>query len=141
MNIEINHVLVRTHDLKNMILFFKQTVGLEEGFRPPFDFPGAWLYSNDKPLIHLVEINPDDKGQADYLGNQELVSDIRKGAVDHISFSGCNYSELIKRLKQQQIEYFERTVPLSNEHQVFVMGSDGLKLELLFKADDIYAKK
>ena len=106
MNIEINHVLVRTRNLKNMIHFFKQTVSLEEGFRPPFNFPGAWLYSDDKPLIHLVEVNPDDKGQAEYLGSKVLAPEIGEGAVDHIAFSGGNYSVLIERLKQQQIEYF-----------------------------------
>jgi lactoylglutathione lyase len=140
MNIEINHVLVRTRHLKNMIHFLIRTVGLEEGFRPPFNFPGAWLYSDDKPLIHLVEINPDDKGQSDYLGSQTAVSEIGMGAVDHIAFSGCNYPHLIKRLKQQKIKYFERIVPLTNEHQLFVEGPDGLRIELLFKTDEILNK-
>ncbi len=140
MNIEINHVLVRTRHLKNMIHFLIQTVGLEEGFRPPFNFPGAWLYSDDKPLIHLVEINPDDKGQSDYLGSQTAVSESGMGAVDHIAFSGCNYPHLIKRLKQQKFKYFERIVPLTNEHQVFVEGPDGLRIELLFKTDEILNK-
>lgn len=141
MNIEINHVLVRTRYLKNMIHFLKQTVGLEEGFRPPFNFPGAWLYSDDKPLVHLIEINPDDKDPSDYLGSQTYASEIGIGAVDHIAFSGCDFSQLIERLKQQQIKYFERTVPLTNEHQVFAEGPDGLKVELLFKTDEILIKK
>ena len=136
MNIEINHVLVRTTHLKNMSQFLTQTVGLEEGHRPPFNFPGTWLYSNDKPLVHLVEIHSDNNRQSDYLGQQSSVAEIGLGAVDHIAFSGSNYPELIEGLKQQHIEYFERTVPLTGEHQVFAKGPDGLKLELLFKTQN-----
>lgn len=137
MNIEINHVLVRTTHLKNMSQFLTQIVGLEEGFRPPFDFSGTWLYSNDKPLVHLVEINSDNNGQSDYLGQQSSGAEIGLGAVDHIAFSGSNYPQLIKHLKQQKIKYFERTLPLTGEHQVFAEGPDGLRLEMLFKADEI----
>jgi lactoylglutathione lyase len=137
MNIEINHVLVRTRDLNKMIWFLNETVGLKEGLRPPFNFPGAWLYSNDKPLIHLVEINPDDEGQSDYLGDQISGSENGSGAVDHIAFSGTDYPELIMRLKQHQIKYFERTVPLTGEHQVFAEGPDGLRIELLFEAEKV----
>ncbi len=137
MNIEINHVLIRTSHLKNMIHFLVQTVGLKEGFRPPFNFAGAWLYSDNKPLVHLAEINPAGEGQLDYLGNKASDSKVGSGAVDHIAFSMSNYPKLITRLKQQKIKYFERTVPLTSEHQVFAEGPDGLRIELLFDANDI----
>ncbi len=137
MNIEINHVLVRTTHLKNMSQFLTQIADLTEGFRPPFNFPGTWLYSNDKPLVHLVEIDSKKEGQSDYLGQQSTVAEIGLGAVDHIAFTGGNYPQLIERLKQHHIEYFERIVPLTGEHQVFAEGPDGLRLELLFKADEI----
>ncbi len=137
MNIEINHVLVRTRDLKKMIGFLTETVGLKEGFRPPFGFPGAWLYSNDKPLIHLVEVDPRDQGQSDYLGDQTSAAEIGAGAVDHIAFSGSGYPELIERLKQNEINYFERTVPLTGEHQVFAEGPDALRVEFLFGIEKV----
>jgi lactoylglutathione lyase len=137
MSIEINHVLVRTNDLKNMIHFLAQTVGLKEGFRPPFNFAGAWLYSDNKPLVHLTEINPVGKGQLDYLGNKASDSKVGSDVVDHIAFSMSDYPKLIARLKQQQIEYFERAVPLTGEHQVFAEGPDGLRIELLFDANNI----
>ncbi len=136
MGIEINHVLVRTSNLENMIRFLTNTVGLMEGSRPPFNFTGAWLYGNDKPLIHIVEIERDDENQSSYLGD-DISSDIGMGAVDHIAFTGQNYSELIKYLKTDNIRYFERTVPLTGEHQVFAEGPDGLRLELLFEKDKL----
>jgi catechol 2,3-dioxygenase-like lactoylglutathione lyase family enzyme len=135
MSIEINHVLVRTHDLENMTAFLIQVLGLKKGFRPPFNFIGDWLYSDDKPLIHLVEVAADDESLSDYLGGKTSSSDIGMGAVDHIAFTGVDYSGLLNRLQQQHIKYYERTIPLTNEHQVFVDGPDGLKLEILFNLD------
>ena len=135
MSIELNHILVRTSDLKNMSHFLTQIAGLEEGFRPAFDFSGAWLYTGDKPLVHLVEIAPCDASLSDYLGNKASVLDIGIGAVDHIAFTGTDYTELLNCLKQQQYKYYERTVPSTKEHQVFVEGPDGLKLELMFHVD------
>lgn len=136
MAIEINHVLVRTSNLENMIHFLTDTVGLIEGSRPPFNFPGAWLYGNDKPLIHIVEIEGNDESQSDYLG-ENISSEIAMGAVDHIAFNGQNYPELIKHLKTDNIRYFERTVPLTGEHQVFAEGPDGIRVELLFEKDKL----
>ena len=135
MSIEINHILVRTTDLDDMSRFLIQVVGLEKGFRPPFNFSGVWLYGDDKPLVHLVEINPDDKGLSDYLGSKTSTSYMSRGVVDHIAFNGVDYHALIERFEQQHIEYVERTIPSTNEHQVFVEGPDNLKVEFLFSAN------
>lgn len=132
MTIEINHLLVRTADLESMSQFFARVVGLEKGFRPPFKFSGAWLYGDDKPLIHLVEITPGDKNLSDYLGAKTSAPVFDKGTIDHIAFSGVDYHKLIERLEMQRIEYSERVIPSINEHQVFVDGPDNLKLEFLF---------
>lgn len=135
MNIEINHVLVQTRELKKMSRFFEQVVGLTEGVRPPFDFPGAWLYSDGKPVVHLVEISRRDEGKSRYLGSTAPMPESGTGAVEHIAFSGLHYPELLERLGQHDVDYFERTVPLTKEHQVFINGPDNLKIELLFNAD------
>lgn len=128
----INHVLIRTQDLDEMVQFLTHAIGLEKGFRPSFPFPGIWLYSSDTPLIHLVEANHIDQAQADYLGANIPNG---KGSIEHIALAGDNYDSLIDRLQQQQIAYTERTVPLTKEHQVFVQGPDGIALEILFAYD------
>jgi hypothetical protein len=115
-----------------MCCFLIQILGLKRGYRPPFQFPGAWLYSDDKPLIHLVENSPDDESLADYLGSKTSASDISMGAVDHIALTGASYPKLLKHLEQKQINYYERTIPSTSEHQVFIEAPDDLKLELLF---------
>ncbi|MEO0679807.1 MAG: glyoxalase, partial [Pseudomonadota bacterium] len=33
-------------------------LGLTPGPRPDFSFPGAWLYSGDHPVIHVIGADP-----------------------------------------------------------------------------------
>ena len=124
----INHILIQTTDLPAMAGFIENVAGLTIGDRPPFPFPGAWLYHQNKPVIHIVEATG-NSAQADYLGSRAIGLG---GVVDHIAFEGDDYSSLINRLLQHSIEYDERTVPLSQEHQVFAHGPEGLKIEILF---------
>jgi len=132
MKLEINHILIRTTNLDAMIRFFEQALELKNGKRPPFAFTGAWLWSDDKPLIHLSEANPVDQGQLDYLGGKKINSDSGTGIIDHIAFSDQHYPKLMERLQRHQLSFFERTVPLTGEHQVFIEGPEGLRIEVQF---------
>jgi catechol 2,3-dioxygenase-like lactoylglutathione lyase family enzyme len=49
-----DHVNIRTARLGEMIAWYGEVLGLVPGDRPPFGFPGAWLYLGDAPLVHLV---------------------------------------------------------------------------------------
>jgi lactoylglutathione lyase len=117
---KINHVLVRTGDLEAMNRFLIDVIGLEEGNRPPFPFAGSWLYSEGKTIVHVILDS--SAGNAD-------------GAVDHVALEGADYDRLLASLTKHEIEYAEYTVPQSREHQVFVSGPDGLKVEMLFPAE------
>jgi hypothetical protein len=52
-------------------------LGFVNGPRPPFNFPGAWLYSAGHPVLHLNGISHTDKQQRD-----------DSGVIDHIAFGG-----------------------------------------------------
>jgi len=136
MNSLLNHVLIHTSDLKKMSLFFEQILGLKQGYRPPFPFSGAWLYSDDKPIIHLSESNPADTEFSDYL-DAKSTSKPGTGIIDHIAFSGNDYPLLIKQLEHYHLNFFERSVPLTGEHQVFVTAPEGLKVEIQFDSEMI----
>lgn len=113
----INHVLVRTTDINAMKHFWVDVIGLKVGVRPPFKAPGAWLYSDDKPVVHVVH-DP-------YL-------EAHVGALEHVAFEGADYDSLITSLNEHNVQYAEQDVPLTGEHQVFVSGPDGLNVEILF---------
>jgi len=117
--VKINHVLVRASHLETMNRFLIDVIGLEAGYRPPFPFVGSWLYSEGKAIVHVILDSA--AGNAD-------------GAIDHVALEGTDYDKLLATLIKHEIEYAERTVPQSGEHQVFVSGPDGLKVEMLFPA-------
>ena len=37
------HVLIKTNDLPQTLVFYKQVLGMREAKRPPFGNPGVWL--------------------------------------------------------------------------------------------------
>lgn len=112
----LNHVQVRTTDLQVMTRFWTEVIGLERGYRPPFNSSGAWFYSEGRPIIHVLEVG-------DIIGG---------GPFDHVAVEGADYRQLIARLRRHGTDYRETTVPGTGDRQVFVSGPDGLKVEMLF---------
>ena len=50
----IDHYTVLTNDLEATKRFYCDFLGLKDGPRPPFTFPGAWLYAAGKIELELV---------------------------------------------------------------------------------------
>ena len=58
---KLDHYAIRTAKLEETRRFYVEAIGLNEGRRPPFDFPGAWLYQDGVAMVHLVGVDPNDK--------------------------------------------------------------------------------
>ncbi|MGI9365154.1 MAG: VOC family protein [Rhizobiaceae bacterium] len=56
---KLDHVNVRTNQLESMIDWYTRILGLKKGPRPNFGFHGAWMYSGDDAVVHLVEVDED----------------------------------------------------------------------------------
>lgn len=41
----LDHFNIRTRNLAETVRFYEDVLGLENGARPNFAFPGAWMYS------------------------------------------------------------------------------------------------
>jgi len=74
----LDHYNVSTRNLRDTVRFYEEVLGLVNGPRPPFDFPGAWLYSEGHPVLHLNDISPTDKPQRP-----------DSGVIDHIAFAAA----------------------------------------------------
>jgi catechol 2,3-dioxygenase-like lactoylglutathione lyase family enzyme len=56
----LDHFNIRTRNLSDTVRFYEDILGLEKGARPNFAFPGAWMYSEGKAVVHLVDISKTD---------------------------------------------------------------------------------
>jgi len=114
----LDHYSIRTTDIDTTRQFFVEALGFEDGYRPPFTFPGYWLYCGSHPTVHLIGI---EKDQA-----------VGSGAVDHMAFAATDAEKIRTRLVELGLEYRERRVPDLERHQIFVDDPNGITVELIF---------
>ncbi|OZG41267.1 hypothetical protein CAK78_14115 [Aeromonas sp. A35_P] len=125
----IDHVTLRTDQLEQTIGFYRDAIGLQEGGRPPFPFPGCWLYAGGRPLLHIVA-NTQGQGLTDYLGKRE--TEQGSGCIDHISLSASDPVETQARLQRLEVPFVSRVIPERNELQIFLRDNNGVSIELRF---------
>ena len=134
----LDHCSIRTTKLQETRDFFVDILGLEDGKRPDFPFPGAWLYTDSTAVIHLIGVDADDpSGLQRYVGG-EISSEALQGsgAFDHIAFRANDPSVLIDRLKKIDYAYRERQVPNMNLFQIFVEDPNGITIELNYRGEE-----
>lgn len=117
----LDHVNIETTDLEGSIRFYKEVLGLEIGWRPDFGVPGAWLYVDDQPIVHLVERDSIHSGPT--------------GAIHHVALKAAGLDETTKRLEALGIAFKTTVVPDLSVTQLFVDDPNGVTLELNFYAD------
>lgn len=115
----LDHINIATPDVAVTAKFFEDTLGMKEGFRPPFPTPGAWMYGDDDvpAIVHISERERRDGPT---------------GPVDHIAFYGDDIDDLTSRLESLDIEYKLMVVPDTGVRQIFFMAPFGLKIEVDF---------
>ena len=116
----MNHFTILTDDLDTTLAFYAEFLDLHSGARPPFDFPGAWLYARDgkDAILHIVA------GKQ----KQELV----KGVIDHMAFTGRDLAGTVGKLKSRGLGYELRQLPAYGTWQLFFHDPNGAKVELDF---------
>ena len=129
---ELEHFLIRTNNLDDTRTFYEDVLGLRDGERPDFPFPGHWLYLGGVPCVHLVE-EGFDKGLATYMGRkvEETRAHDNTGPIDHIAFNATDLEGMRKRLADFDVDTHEQSV--EGLHQIFVKDPNGITIELNFK--------
>lgn len=139
----LDHYSIRTFDVASSERFYTQVMGFEVGPRPPFKFPGIWLYngaptSGSNGVVHIIGIDLNDvQGLVDYLGDVD-VEKLKDGTgtVDHIAFLATDRMALVARCSAYGIAIRERTVPSLGLHQVFMEDPSGVTIELNYPASE-----
>ncbi|MEX0809857.1 MAG: VOC family protein [Dongiaceae bacterium] len=119
----LDHYTIGTSDLGRSVAFYESAIGLKSGPRPPFDFPGAWLYAGERPIVHLFVADA---------ANEANRGAPHTGAFDHIAFTARDIEATVKRLDARGIAYRRQTVPGRAAQQLFLTDPDGIRIELNF---------
>ena len=105
---KLDHYSVRTADVDGTRRFYEETLGLKDGPRPPFPFPGAWLYCGDSPVVHVIGVDPKDAGGLQSYFGERGPSAGGTGAVDHIAFVGTDFAGMRERFRALEVPFRER---------------------------------
>ncbi|MBR8064001.1 VOC family protein [Burkholderia ambifaria] len=125
--IGINHYNLRTDraTLDTLRDFYVNVVGLEQGYRPPFQSAGYWLYAGTQAILHLSEARPGEVRPSHVVNT-----------FDHMAFSCENAADMERRLTDAQVRYSRRYVPLTRQLQLFFADPAGNGVELNFAEPD-----
>lgn len=146
----VDHYSIRTLDLEAARRFYTEVIGLKAGPRPPFKFPGYWLYSGEPPadlhngarnygLVHLMGFDPDNpQSLNDYVGDRDPGAlKGGTGALDHVAFAASGREAMVERLRRNKVDFIERAVPMLGLHQLFIKDPDGVTIELNYPASEV----
>ena len=118
----MNHFNILTDDLPATLAFYEEHLNLKPGARPPFTFPGAWLYADGgkgkDPILHIVA----------GIKKERLV----KGVLDHMAYSGKDLAGAVAKLKSRNIPYELRRLPEYGTWQLFFHDPNNAKVEIDF---------
>ncbi len=116
----LDHVNIHTADLAGTVDFYADVIGLQQGDRPTtIGRPGAWLYCDGRPLIHLIENAESHAGST--------------GPIDHIAFETDGYDRVASKLTERGVAFEAKELSDFRIRQIFVHDPNGVKLELNFR--------
>ena len=116
---KLEHYNIVTEKLDETIAFYVDVVGLENGYRPDFEFPGAWLCIGAEAVVHLMKLGEN--------------RDFGSGSIDHVAFSGNDFIGYKEHLDTMDIDYIDRFIEDANIYQIFVTDPNGVKVEINFR--------
>jgi catechol 2,3-dioxygenase-like lactoylglutathione lyase family enzyme len=125
----LHHYTIRCtpRELPALVDFYTRVMRLEVGARPEIPAPGAWLYANGQPIVHLYAHLAQPVACA-----EQLVT----GPLDHVSFRSRGLAEMRTHLTCVGEPYTEAPIPGWNMHQLFLHDPRGLKIEMTFWLDE-----
>jgi catechol 2,3-dioxygenase-like lactoylglutathione lyase family enzyme len=118
----LDHYNLRTRKFDETVGFYVDILGLENGPRPNFSFPGAWLYSEGRAVVHLVDLSPSSEPQKP-----------DSGVVHHVAFISRGFKAMKDRLRGKGVTFDSREVPGGDVWQIFIRDPNGVMIELNYE--------
>ena len=120
----LHHFTIRCtpDELPPLVDFYTRVMRLTIGARPEIPAPGAWLYADGQPIVHLYA----------HLSTPDQPVQPATGPVDHISFRSHGLDEMRSHLRALGVPFAEAPIPGWSIHQLFLHDPRGLKIEMTF---------
>ena len=117
----LDHVNLRTAKLSQMITWYEAVLGMKEGARPDFPFPGAWLYAGERAFVHLVGI--------DGAGATGSEADLK---LEHFAFSASDAAGFEARLVARKEAFRKVEIPETGVVAYNIWDPDGNHIHVDF---------
>ncbi|MDI3384555.1 VOC family protein [Xenophilus aerolatus] len=112
-------------ELPPLLDFYTRVMRLTTGARPEMPAPGAWLYAEGQPIVHLYA----------HLASADAPVEPVTGHLDHISFRARGLQEMRAHLDAAGVPFTEAPIAGWAIHQLFVHDPRGLRIEMTFWMD------
>ncbi|WP_136442202.1 VOC family protein [Pacificoceanicola onchidii] len=123
--VRLDHVNIQTGNLEVMIDWYGSVLGLTQGPRPDFPFPGAWLYAGKHPVIHLV-------GMAD----QNAVGSEATLKLEHFAFAATDLAGFERALDRLGVPRHRIDLKAAALVQYHLRDPDGNHVHVDFEEDE-----
>lgn len=115
----MDHFTIVTKDAEATARFYGDILGFTVGERPKFAFPGIWLWSGGRPILHVIERASVPDGP---------------GVLDHMAFWGTGLADYVAKLRAKGIKYDLRRLPEggfgAGTWQLFFHDPNGARVEI-----------
>ena len=118
----IDHVNVETDNVDRSAKFYRDVIGLKEGPRPDFDRPGFWMYAGNKPVVHIIKTDP----------NNKMLTGSKDASISHFALQIKNINNARDHLDSMGVKYRTLDVPGSKVSQLFLEDPEGVLIELIY---------
>jgi catechol 2,3-dioxygenase-like lactoylglutathione lyase family enzyme len=120
---KLTHVNIHTTDVERLVEWYDRVLGMPAGDRPPFPFPGAWLYCGSDAVVHLVGVDglPPSEGML---------------RLEHFAFDAVGLKEFLARLDREKVPYDGRKVQGAEGVQINVRDPDGNHIHVDFHGEE-----
>jgi catechol 2,3-dioxygenase-like lactoylglutathione lyase family enzyme len=124
----INHINIEVsaEQLPKVKAFYEDVLGLKSGFRAISKRDGAWLYADNKAVIHLSV-------------TEEWMNTADKIHFNHVAFACNGLVEFVGNLDKKAIKYNleQRSLADREVTQIFLYDPVGIKVELNFAGETL----
>ncbi len=117
----LHHINIDTAKPDETIGFYENVLGLvnRPDRRPPSLRPGAWLFADDRPIVHLHFV--------DQIGTDGT------GAFNHVAFGGVDFDATKQHLDGLDVSYVAKEQP--EMRQLFFTDPNGISIEMNFEPE------